>query len=142
MVTLPQRVRLANMLYGNDRTGIDTLAPATFYIGLSTAQMGDNGVISGEPTSGGYARVAVANNKNNFSTANNGTGANVFNTDRIEFPEATTAWGNIRTVFFTTSPTSSEALYYISVDKNVQAFTTVYFKGGVNAGDLTLSVSN
>lgn len=140
MITKPQRIRIANFLYGNVQTELSTISPATFYIGLSTASMGDDGVISGEVTGNGYARAAVANNKTSFTTAT--SDGNVFNQVNINWNEATASWGTIKTVFFAPSASASTALYYIPVNKEVPAGATLYFKGTASGGDLTLSVAN
>ena len=140
MITKPQRIRLANFLYGNVQTELSTLSPATFYVGLSTAAMGDDGTISGEVSGNGYSRVAVANNKTSFNTATaDGT---VFNQVNISWNEAVASWGTIKTVFFAPSASANPALYYIPVNKEVPAGATIYFKGTTSGGDLTLSVVN
>jgi hypothetical protein len=72
--------------------------PDTLYAGLCTG-VTDAGVITGEPSSGGYARVAIDNNDVTtiWSAAaskqkSNGSGA-------IVFPAVTATWGTL-TVFF------------------------------------------
>lgn len=68
-------------------TGTATFtAPATVYLGLSTASMNDDD--SGTELSGnGYARVAVS-----FSAASGGTTSN---SAAIEFSAATGSWGTV-----------------------------------------------
>lgn len=142
MTTNPQLARLANYLYGG--TTDPVVSPAQFYVGLATGSVSTAGVITGEPTGGGYQRVAVSNDKTSFSTATNN--GNVTNKIDVTFPESTTAWGNITTVFISDQATGGTAIYYatLSVPKTVQQNVTVYFKGDPNgaSGDITLSVSN
>lgn len=140
MITKPQRIRLANFLYGNIQTELSTISPATFYIGLSTASMGDDGTITNEVSGNGYQRVSIANNKTSFTTAT--SDGSVTNQVNVSWEEATASWGTVKTVFFAPSASATTALYYIPVNKEVPAGATLYFKGTTTGGDLTLSVSN
>ena len=142
MITKPQRVILANFLYGNDQSALGTISPASFYIGLSTASMTDAGTITGEVVGNGYTRVKVDNNKTSFSVADSSTDGVVRNQIQITWPEATASWGTIKTVFFAATQSGTEALYYIPVSKEVPAQATLYFNGNTDTGDLTLSVVN
>jgi hypothetical protein len=47
-------------------------APATLYVGLSTADPTDDDSGLAEPSGNGYARVAVTNNATNFPAASGG----------------------------------------------------------------------
>lgn len=142
MITNPQKNRLANFLYGGKTNELEAISPKTFYIGLSTEDMTANGIIGAEPSAdAGYARVPVANTKDQFSTVESledALAGKITNQNQITWEEATEAWGTIKTVFLAASVDATEALYYVTVNKTVPANCTLYFKGG----DLTLSVSN
>lgn len=139
MITAPQRTRLANYLYGGDNTQVGTIVPTTLYIGLMTSNMTDAGVITNEVSGNGYARIAVTNDKDNFSVSTDGTVHNVVD---LSFPQSTASWGTIKTVFFAPTATATEALYYVLVDKAVPAQSTLYFAGNGGSGDINLSVVN
>lgn len=77
--------------------GLTTYTPSgTGYVGLSTTTPTEAGANFTEPSAtGGYARVAVANNKTNWSTASQvGTSGTVSNNTAITFPEAS-GWGTV-----------------------------------------------
>lgn len=133
MITNPQRNRLASYLYG--RTENADLAPEKFYIGLSTSDIGEDGKITGEVNKAGYARKEIANNSVNF-VLNEGKYGTVHNALSLEWDESQEAWGTIKTVFITNSLDSNEALYCISVNRNVPAYSIIYFK----EGDLSFSI--
>jgi len=69
---------------------------ATYCVGLSTSDPGETGALTGEPSGGSYARIAVTNNATNFPAASGGSKANGV---QIAFAEATGTWGTI-THFF------------------------------------------
>ena len=140
MISNPQRNRLAKYLYGGTEDA--NLSPATFYIGLSTAAIPESGVITGEVIGGGYERVAIANNTTTFSVPDANNPGKVHNKIFVEWPESTEDWGTIKTVFLTYSKTATEALYYISVNREVPAYSIIYFKGDTDSGDLNFSINN
>lgn len=87
-ITTYQANRLNDYLFGST-----SFTPnGTYYIGLSTTAINAAGTGVTEPTGGGYQRVAVTNNKTNFTDS---TGGIVQNKVQFEFPESTTAWGTI-----------------------------------------------
>ncbi len=65
-------------------------SPPTIYVGLSTADPGDDGSGLSEPSGDGYARVATS--PADWSAACEGA---LTNNDAIEFPEAADAWGTV-----------------------------------------------
>ena len=104
-ITTYQANRLNNYLFG-----ATSFTPnGTYYIGLSTTAINAAGTGVTEPTGGGYKRVAVTNNKTNFTDS---TGGIVQNKVQFEFPESTTAWGTITHVFIADSLTGGNILYY------------------------------
>lgn len=70
-------------------------APATLYLGLSTADPGDDGAALAEPSGGGYARVAVTNNTTNFPDATGTTPTTKATGAAIPFAGASGSWGLI-----------------------------------------------
>ena len=97
-----------------------------YYIGLSTTAINAAGTGVTEPTGGGYQRVAVTNNKTNFTDS---TGGIVQNKVQFEFPESTTAWGTITHVFIADSLTGGNILYYdaLTTPRTVQTATILLF---------------
>ncbi|MDI9433070.1 MAG: hypothetical protein QM570_15245 [Planctomycetota bacterium] len=65
-------------------------SPPTIYVGLSTADPGDDGTGLSEPSGDGYARVATS--AADWSAASGGA---LTNADAIEFPEAADGWGTV-----------------------------------------------
>ena len=111
--------------------------PATIYIGLSTTALSFAGAGYTEPSGGNYSRVAVTNNKVNFSIAANGT---LNNQTQIIFPESSAAWGTITYVFISDSPTGGNVLYYeaLTTPRVVATNTTLLF----SAGAMTIAMLN
>ena len=70
--------------------GKGTYTPPTIYVGLSTADPGDDGSGLAEPSGGAYARVATTG-----SDWNAAGGGALDNANAIEFSEATASWGTI-----------------------------------------------
>lgn len=112
-------------------------APTTYYVGLSTSAIAIAGTGATEPSGGAYARVAVTNNKTNFTTAALGA---LTNDVAITFVESTASWGTITYVFLADALTAGNIYYYeaLPVAKTVQSATIVTFA----AGGLTLSMTN
>lgn len=121
-ITTYQANRLNNYLFG-----ATSFTPnGTYYIGLSTTAINAAGTGVTEPTGGGYKRVAVTNNKTNFTGS---TGGIVQNKVQFEFPESTTAWGTITHVFIADSLTGGNILYYdaLTTPRTVQTATILLF---------------
>lgn len=121
-ITTYQANRLNNYLFGST-----SFTPnGTYYIGLSTTAINAAGTGVTEPTGGGYQRVAVTNNKTNFTDS---TGGIVQNKVQFEFPESTIAWGTITHVFISDSLTAGNVLYYdaLTTPRTVQTATILLF---------------
>jgi hypothetical protein len=80
--------------------------PATLYFGLSLAPASKLGAAS-EPSGGGYARVAVANNSGNFPAAAAGVKANAV---VVTFPAPTGDWGTVVSLFVADAPAGGNVL--------------------------------
>jgi hypothetical protein len=91
--------RILNQNFGNAAHAI----AGTYYFGLSTTTIADDGTGITEPAGNGYARVAVTNNTTNFPTTTTGSKANG---TEIAFPTATGAWGTA-THFFIADASSA-----------------------------------
>ncbi len=76
---------LLNHLFGKG-----DYTPPTIYVGLSTADPGDNGTELSEPTGNGYARVETA-----AADWNVATGGLLNNANTILFGPATGDWGTL-----------------------------------------------
>lgn len=77
----------------------------TIYVGLSTADPGDDAATLAEPSGNGYARVTTAAADWNAASGGSKTNANA-----ITFPEATGAWGTITYVCLFDALTSGNLL--------------------------------
>lgn len=85
--------RLLDLQFGNVAYSPTT----TLYVGLSSTAINDDGTGVTEPTTGGYARVAVPNDTTNWTDL---AGGGKQNGTVIEFPQATADYGNPITHFF------------------------------------------
>lgn len=109
-------------------------APITINVGLCTG-ITDTGTmvnITGEPSGKGYQRVAVANNKTNWESAvTEGTPKKsmVANKVEIQFPEATTSWGEL-SHFFLHDGDAVFAWAELTTAKEVDAGDVPRFKAG------------
>lgn len=88
--------------------GVAYTAPATTYVGLSTAACSDSGVGT-EVSGGSYARVAVTSSTGNWTgpTGNNGT---ISNTNAVTFPAPTASWGSVTHWFVADASTAGNLL--------------------------------
>ena len=121
MISYTQSNKILNRYFGNVS---DTVA-STLYLGLSTTAINNDGTGATEPSGGGYARVAVVNNKTNWSNASNGILSNL---TELSFPESFASWGTVSHVFL--SDTIGGAPIYFDVlttPRAVQAQTTLIF---------------
>ena len=121
MISYTQSNKILNRYFGNVS---DTVA-STLYLGLSTTAINNDGTGATEPSGGGYARVAVVNNKTNWSNASNGILSNL---TELSFPESSASWGTVSHVFL--SETIGGAPIYfdaLATPRAVQAQTTLIF---------------
>jgi len=91
--------KINNNLLG--RTSLTT--PATYYLGVSGTLISQDGTGKTEPIDSVYNRIAIANNKTNFSVSSNGL---VTNLVAFEFAETTINWGNINYWFLADAATN------------------------------------
>jgi hypothetical protein len=97
--------------------------PTTLYLGLSTSIAVKSGDVS-EPSDGGYARVAVANDLSNFPSALGGTKSNGA---AVTFATPTANWGTVTTVFIADAPAGGNviAMADLPVSKAIHSGTSV-----------------
>lgn len=111
--------------------------PTTYYVLLSTTTISSTGTGATEPSGGAYARVAVTNNKTNFSAASSNT---LSNATAITFTESSASWGTITYIALADDPTAGNIWWYEALPsaKLVDTQTTVSF----TVGALTISQTN
>lgn len=126
----------ANLHLNNDFGAVSYSPPATWYVALSTVTVTASGSYT-EPTSGSYARVAVTNNKTNFSTS---TGSTLTNLVAVTFPESSGSWGTATDIMFLDASASGNLWYFetLPVPKIIQSETTVSF----SASAINISTTN
>lgn len=102
-------------LVGDDAS---PLAPATFYVGLSSTEptIDDGDIITvTEPTNGSYARVAVANTDAKWSIS----GRSAKNVDEIQFPTVTAVYDETPAYFVVfDAATAGDALFAGALNKS------------------------
>lgn len=99
------RNSLLNHAFGN----VGYTAPGTLYLGLSSTPIADDGTGGTEPIANGYARVSLANNKTNWSTAT-GAANTIQNAVELAFPESSGAWGTLTHFFVSDATTAGNIL--------------------------------
>ena len=108
---------------------------ATYYVGLSTSDPGETGVLTGEPSGGSYARKPVTNDVTNFPAAVNGSKSNGV---QIAFAEATGTWGVITHFFLADALVAGNivASGALLSAKSIESGDVFYF----DVGDLTITM--
>jgi len=113
--------------------GKGTYSPPTIYVGLSTADPGDDGSGLAEPSGNGYARVETS-----AADWNTASGGALDNANDITFPEATGSWGTITHFALFDAATGGNMLAEgaLSASKAIDSGDTAKFA----AGDLVCSL--
>ena len=101
--------------------GKGAYTPPTIYVGLSTADPGDDGTGLAEPSGNGYARVATA-----AADWNAAAGGALDNANALEFPTATGSWGTV----------THFALFDAATDGNLLAHGTLSQSKVIASGDV------
>ncbi len=114
-------------------------APATVYVGLSTAPCSDSS-FGTEVSGGSYARVSVTANTTNWAgtqsagstTASSGTGGQTSNNIAVNFPTPSAGWGTVTHWFLADASTSGNLLICaaLTVSKTINSGDTVSFAIG------------
>ena len=113
--------------------GKGAYTPPTIYVGLSTADPGDDGSGLSEPAGNGYARVATA--ASDWDTASGGT---LDSAAAIQFNEATGNWGTVTHFALFDAASAGHLLAHgtLTQSKAIDSGDTVRFA----AGDITVSL--
>ena len=113
--------------------GKGAYTPPTIYVGLSTADPGDDGTGLSEPSGNGYARKVTA--ASDWDAASGGA---MDNANTIEFAEATGNWGTVTHFALFDAATSGNLLAHGSLtqSKTIDDGDTARFA----AGDLDVSL--
>ncbi len=111
-------------------------APATIYVGLSTADPTEDGSGIAEPGAGSYARVAVTNNATNWPVAAAGAKANG---TAVTFTKATASWGTLTHMIYMDAISGGNMLAYatLTVSKTITTDDTATF--AIGELDITLT---
>ena len=92
--------------------------PTTWYVGLSTTTINQDGLGATEPTWGGYQRVGVYNNKvTGFSAASL---SKLYNLQQIAFQESASTWGTITYVFLADAQTGGNIWFFEALNPSRQ----------------------
>jgi len=114
-------------------TGKSSYSAPTCYVGLSTADPGDDGSGLAEPSGNGYARVETS-----ASDWNSASGGSITNAEAISFPAATGNWGTITHVVLFDAASGGNMLASGALDSS-QAISTDQV-ARFAAGTLTISL--
>ncbi len=122
--------------------GDDNNSVATWYMGVSSTEPTVSaGALTGvtEPTTGGYARVAVANTDANWTIS----AGVVENAAAATFPEATADWDeDVNYVVLFDAATSGNAWFATDAVSGAPVAVTTGETVGFAAGDLTFTHTN
>lgn len=116
--------------------GGTTYTPSgTLYVGLltGTAPSESASSFNEPPSASGYSRVAVTNNKSNWSTAAQvGGSGSVHNLNTISFPQATGPWGTVNycAIFDASTNGNALALGDLVLSKVISSGDTPSFASG------------
>ena len=122
MITKYQASQVQNYIFGKQ-----SFTPTDkYYLGLSKASIDEEGQGLDEPTGAGYARVAIENNKTNWSTTTDGS---VTNEVAIEFNESLADWGVCTHVFLADAEVGGNILYVseLNIHRDITAYSQLYF---------------
>lgn len=133
MITYTSSNKIIDYNFG----GTTYTVPTTLYFGLSTTAINIDGTGATEPSGGSYARVALTNNKTNWSVASNGI---ITNSTAITFPTSTASWGTITYVAIWDALTVGNIWWYdaLTPSRSVASSTTVLFA----IGAVTVQMNN
>ena len=98
----------------------------TLYVGVSTADPGEDGATLAEPSGNAYARVATT------AASWGRTGAEVSNAAQLAFPEATGSWGSLTHFAVFDAATAGNIVFYgaLTTAKAIAANETLRFPIG------------
>jgi len=102
-------------------------APANIYVGLSTANPGDDASGLSEPSGGSYARIETS--ASDWTAASGGA---ISNSSKITFATSTATWGAITYVAIFDAASGGNMLAYglLATRANILINNTAYFSIG------------
>jgi len=122
--------RILNHVFCGQSSGSYVYTSGSFALGLSTTVIAINGTGATEPsTAYGYARVAIGSTNSIWTDAASGA---IETKTSISFPQSSSAWGTIRSIFLATDTTGGNIAYYYTLPSSfpVAGATTVTFASG------------
>jgi hypothetical protein len=122
-----------------DLFGISAFSPpTTFYVGCCTGGVAEDGTVTGEPSGGSYARVAVANGASYWDYSQVAGVTKIENHGAVAFAEATASWGTITDVFIADAASGGNILAFATLptSKPIGSGDTLQF----DAGDLEFTL--
>lgn len=122
MITKYQASQIQNYIFGKQN-----LVPSDkYYLGLSRASIDEDGVGLDEPSGANYARVAIDNDKTNWSTSTDGS---ILNETKIEFNESLASWGVCTHVFLADAEVGGNILYVseLNIHRDITPYSQLYF---------------
>lgn len=121
---------MAGNIYGAKK---DPGIPAAYYVGLSSTAPSADGTNVTEPVGGGYKRVMVQH----LGEPENGV---VQNTQAIEFPESTSAWGKFTHYAIYDAESGGNLLMYgeFAEPRTIETGTVLIMRTGA----VSLSIKN
>lgn len=138
---------LENKLVDHVFRGTAYTAPATVYVGLSTAACSESS-IGTEVTGGSYSRVAVTSGLSawngthgNTTGASSGTNGTISNASAITFPAPTANWGSV-THFFISDAATGGNMLICSPLTTAKTINNGDAAPSFGAGALTIQIDN
>lgn len=112
--------------------GSNGLAPASWWLGLSSADPTESGGFMAEPTGMGYARVEIPNNSSYFSAASGSNPTQKTNLVALDFLPATGNWGVLThwALFSSNIATVPKVYGALSPSKAIQSGDVLRIPGG------------
>ncbi|HAI10604.1 MAG TPA: hypothetical protein DCM28_02795 [Phycisphaerales bacterium] len=102
---------ILNALFGKTSDFGALGSAPSMYVGLSTADPGEDGSSDAPPSGDGYARVSTAASDWNAASSGSLDNANI-----IQFPEATGSWGTITHFTIYDAPTGGNLIFSGALD--------------------------
>ena len=138
--TTHEMAKILNHVFGGSGSVSASYTPlTTWYLGLSTTEIGTTGSNVTEPSDPSYARVSITNSKANWSWAT--TTASVITTASFAFPQSSQSQGYIRSVFLADASAvgAGSVCYFYTADPvfPVATATTITFTAGQITANMT-----
>lgn len=111
----------------------------TIWVGLSTADPGDDGSGLAEPSGGAYARVRPVDDAGRWAIDQTAGVTTASNKGEVEFPEAAAGWGTVTHIVLFDAETSGNIIAYAALDaaREILSGDTAKFE----AGEITVTIN-